>query len=148
MQNRFIHSSIAVGISLAFFVTLGCSGANHGTVPVQITVTHKGAPVADAVVTFISQDGRAASGTSNASGVATLATTEGFQGVFPGEYSVSVVKMVTTIVPAAPTADDPERTTTSVTEHFLPRKYANPATSGLTQTIALDTRTIQIDLTD
>jgi len=148
MQNRFIHSCVGASLVVAFFVTLGCSGENHGTVPVQVTVTHRGAPVAEAVVTFISQDGLAASGVSDANGVATLQTGEGFRGIFPGEYSVMVTKTRTTLVPATPTADDPERTHTATTEHLIPRKYASSATSGLTQTIDMDTRTIQIDLTD
>jgi len=146
--SRFARCCVAASIAVVFFATLGCSGENHGTVPVLVTVTHQGAPVAEAVVTFISQDGRAASAVSDANGVAALQTTEGFRGIFPGEYSVSVVKMKTTLTPAAPTADDPERTHTATTEHFLPRKYGSPATSGLNQTITADTRAVQLDLTD
>jgi hypothetical protein len=152
MQNPFsycVRFCIAASIFAVFFVTLGCSGGgNHGTVPVKVTVTHEGVPAAEAVVTFVSKDGRAASGVCDANGVASLQTTEGFRGIFPGEYSVAVVKMKTTLTPAAPTADEPERTHTAKTEHFLPKKYAAPATSGLTETITADTRTIQIDLAD
>jgi hypothetical protein len=151
MKNRFSHfvcSCTIASIALVLSVTLGCSGKNHGTVPVQVTVTHKGGPVAEAIVTFVAQDGRTASGVCDTNGVATLQTTEGYSGIFPGEYKVFIVKMKTTLTPAAPTADDPERTHTATTEHLLPRKYASPATSGLTQTISTDTRKIQIDLTD
>lgn len=120
----------------------GCGG---GLVPVAGTVTLDGGPVAGAKVTFIpAGPGIPATGTTDATGRYELRIGSGRTGVPRGRYGVTVSKLkVSTItedegrrVTAAAAAGAVETEPTSeglvqVIEHVVPRRYADPATSGL-----------------
>ncbi len=77
---------IVVGAILPF---TGCGG---GMTPVTGVVTLDGKPLAEATVTFISEDGKTvASGQSDDTGTFTL-TSGNAPGAFPGTYKVTVTK--------------------------------------------------------
>lgn len=137
-------------LSLTMMGLTGCGGGakNPGTVPATVMVKQKGVAVSEAIVTLTASDGKAASGITKSDGVAKMTTSDGFLGAMPGEYSVSVVKMKVTSQPAAPTKDDPERTSITTTEQLLPKKYGSPATSNLKVTFSKESPSATIDLTD
>ena len=102
-----------VGIALAMFFGSGCS--KHPVPPglpklysCVVTITQEGQPVSDATVSLILNDGSrpwAISGSTNASGVATMQTQAHFTGAPAGIYKVCVFKTIQegtpiTIVPA------------------------------------------------
>src|SRR4051812_48987934 len=77
----------------------GCSGTKlppnaRPTAPVKVTVTYKGAPVADAVVTFIPQEGepKTANGRTDAQGVAKMKTYVEGDGAVIGPNKVIIIK--------------------------------------------------------
>lgn len=126
-------------------VAVLAAGCGTGLVTVSGTVTLDGSPVAGAKVTFIpTGDGIPASGTTDAAGRYELAIGSGRLGVPPGRYAVTVSKLkVSTLAPGeaksvadAATAGEVETESTpdglvQVIEHVVPRRYADPATSGL-----------------
>ncbi len=144
-MNRIAHVAL---LTLASF-TVGCGnqGPDLGTVTATGTVTYKGAPVEEAQVAFLPDgSGRAAAGTTDASGRFTLNTAGSADGAVPGVYKVIVMKMAK---PAA-VATDPnmsqeerdaaarvalERGQAKAPQDLLPAKYKTPATSGLTAKI-------------
>ena len=115
----------------------GCGG---GLAPVSGTVTLDGEPVAGAKVTFLpAGPGIPATGTTDATGRYELRIGSGRTGVPRGRYGVTVSKLkVSTVtqggahigtgaVETEPTSDG----LVQVIEHVVPRRYADPATSGL-----------------
>lgn len=77
----------------AILAASGCGG--KGVIPVEAKFTLDGQPLADANVSFVrtdGQQGRAAFGTTDKTGLAKLTTYEPLDGVLPGKYSVVVVK--------------------------------------------------------
>ena len=132
--SRWVMTSVVV--------LAGCGG---GLVPVAGTVTLDGEPVAGAKVTFIpAGPGIPATGTTDATGRYELRIGSGRTGVPRGRYGVTVSKLkVSTItqgearrVAATASAGAVETEPTSdglvqVIEHVVPRRYADPATSGL-----------------
>jgi hypothetical protein len=127
----------------------GCSGSKlppnaRPTAPVKVTVTYKGAPVADATVTFICQEGEAtpAFGKTDAQGVAKMKTYVEGDGAVIGPHKVLITKTAAAssgnvaeqsspdYVPPAeggaplPTAKD-----------LVPAKYGMLAQSGLTAAV-------------
>jgi len=133
-------------VAVAGIVVVGCSSESGipGTAPVSGTVKQKGAPLADATVTFApagQSSGRAASGKTDASGKFTLTTLKAGDGAMPGEYSVTVTK--TEMIGKTYT---PEEANEYYSKHqksppppqiknVLPEKYAKGDTSGLKATV-------------
>ena len=131
---------LAGAISAAFFI--GCGDADSGrrpTRPVRVTVTYKGAPVADATVTFISQEGEpvAAYGNTDSAGMARLKTYEEDDGAVLGNQKVTINKEQ--IVGEKPVASQessdyvppPGNTPPPQVRHLIPVKYSAPDTSPL-----------------
>lgn len=102
--------------SLVFVACLsilaGCSrGPAVSTIPVSGKITYNGAPLAEAIVTFVNvdPDGRSANGVTDANGAYTLQTfvTPGRSqaGAMAGDYTVTVTKFaaaaVTTVTPGS-----------------------------------------------
>jgi hypothetical protein len=136
--------------ALACFVGCPGGGGSIGTAPVTGTVTLDGNPVDGAKVVFSpkSAGGRAAVGTTDASGKFSLTTLEAGDGAIPGSYQVSISKT------AAPQAafQDPRSKGGEVTpeqskaimeaakagagatapESLIPEIYAKADTSGFT----------------
>jgi hypothetical protein len=84
-SNSWRLLAILVVLTLA----AGC-GDKPNLVKVGGTVTHKGQPVPNVVVTFVPEKGRASSGTTDAQGHFTLKFTRDEEGVVLGKHRVSV----------------------------------------------------------
>ena len=98
------------------------------TSPARGIVTHKGKPLGDATVGFISLDNKTrAHGRTDGVGSFVLSTYGQQDGVPPGRYKVTVaVSMVKEIEPGV-LAPEPEGGFKSP----IPLKYANPATTDI-----------------
>ena len=131
-MQRLLLTVLIVGFFLPW---IGCGEKNHGTVPVSITITQKGSPLAGATVTIISSDGKghSAGGRTDSSGTASLQTPERWKGALPGEYVVAVKKWVGETVPD-PTDDSPDATRTDQ-KNVLPAKYGEHTSSGFQLTV-------------
>jgi hypothetical protein len=100
--------------------------------PAQGTVLLDKQPVEGATVVFHSDGHKhAATGLTDAAGVFHLQTYDIKDGAIPGKYKVSITKVTVT----STTASEQSSTTSSAaptSEWITPKKYSNPATSGLT----------------
>ena len=142
-------------ISLAGLLP-GCSSeepANPDLVPVTGLVTYRGAPVADAIVTFRAADNStSAFGQTNAEGIYRLTTKQTNDGALPGNYLVTVEKMATDSAGQLP-EDHPDYGKAPIVDSrprsLLPPKFAAPMSSGLQATVTADgDNDIPLQLTD
>jgi hypothetical protein len=159
-EESMLRCVTALGIGVLGFVC-GCGpkvDANLPTrVPAKVTVTYKGAPVADAHVSFMptASGAKSAFGTTDAQGVAKLSTLGGDDGAVPGEYNVAVRKTKiegpqTPVDPNNPNAApaDPTKIQTKTVD-LVPGKYSSPANSGLKASVTKDGKNeFTFDLTD
>ena len=150
----------ACGLLLTTVALAGCgSGAPAGakpTKPVKVTVTYKGAPVADAVVTFIYQGDTpvAANGKTDAQGVAKMKTYVEGDGAVIGKHKVMIMKVETSgDAPSVdqnspdykpPTGNEPP----PVVKHLVPAKYGDFAKTDLTADVTTGTNDFTFDLKD
>ncbi|MDD3469866.1 MAG: hypothetical protein PHE53_07795 [Thermoguttaceae bacterium] len=149
-----------IGISLALLsvcLLMGCGSGSRleGLVPAEGVVTLNGTPVDGASVVFApkgsTSPSSSASAQTDAEGRFQMMTLNPGDGVYPGEYYVTVTKTV--IEGEAPVIDPNDKAskkavdTRTVTE-CLPMVYADITTSGLDQTIAADgNKNIEFKLT-
>jgi len=152
-------SQQAVIFLLTAVVLTSCSsGPNRPrTYPVSGTVTWKGKPVEAARVVFVptGKEGEAASGVTDAAGQYRLTTYVAGDGAQPGEYSVKVSKYDT----KKATLDEKQKYMTFEEEqaiyseselptppakNLMPKKYDNPATSGIIHTVVKGPNTLDI----
>ena len=133
-----------ISVLLLIFVG-GCGSDAIPVVKVSGSVTYRGEPLADALVTFhpTAAGGRAAAGMSKEDGSFQLMTQGAcINGCLPGSYGVTISKTILVdrqgnpIVfsteeppPGSPTGQRPE------SRSILPAKYENVATSGLTAVV-------------
>jgi len=118
---------------------VGCKDKMGGTFPMSIKVSMNGSPVEGAMVMLFEDGGKGhtATGVTNASGLAVVKSTEGWGGVFPGEYSVSIKKTENTTSSTPPPGTEVDRTyggddnVYTVSRELLPVKYGNAKTSEL-----------------
>lgn len=134
---------------LALLSTVGCGGDGRPPrVPVSGVITVDQKPVAEAAVMFLPvAGGRPAIGTTDAAGRFVLTTFDDGDGAIIGEHKVSVTKVKVTGV--TPTADGLSGTTEPggvQEEYIVPKKYADPETSGLTATVDKGMPEITFDL--
>ncbi|MCL2117666.1 MAG: carboxypeptidase-like regulatory domain-containing protein [Planctomycetaceae bacterium] len=150
MKKLFCYFAI-LGIILC-----GCNRTPRlaGLVKASGTLTLNGVPVEGATILFgpvpgSPPDNRAASATTDASGKFTLMTLLPGDGAFPGTYRVMVNKTEATgggIVEGTE-GNDPKFKDDRTSIDYLPRKYKDPATSGIEITIPdKGTKTIEIKL--
>lgn len=132
----------------------GCSSgvdpekANRPKVyPISGVVTLAGEPVEKAVVVFVGTGGATARGTTDESGNFTLTTFDQDDGAVAGEQQVSILKEEAGYDPnqlkigEAPPVVEKDR-------NALPKKYADPKTSGLTANVSeTETNHFTFDLT-
>lgn len=86
---RYLACGVMAGLML---ITVGCGG-KPGAVPVDGTISYKGKPVANVVVTFApkSPTGDYARGETDAAGkIVNVSTVSPGDGVRPGEYAVAI----------------------------------------------------------
>jgi len=161
-------------VALLASVLCGCTGNSSGTVPVSGKVIKDGQPVSGAVVAFMpnAPDGKAASGTTDASGAYNLTTIVNGDGAMPGSYKVTVTKFAGAAAAAGPStggqatpADidaaykaaekqgqsvmNPEASAPTASPNELAAKFANPDTSGFTAEVkAGETKSFDFNVTD
>ncbi|MGB9687350.1 hypothetical protein [Thermogutta sp.] len=148
-----LGKTLVVGFIFVLLISLGgCGGAKRSvpgrpkTVPVKVTVKYKGQPVAEANVQLLpASGGHAATGLTDAQGVARLTTFEKNDGVVPGSYRVTIRKSV--LVQGGSTDPDAPPVPAKYREE-LPAKYASPETSGLTAEVTESTTEFTFDLPD
>ena len=141
-QTAMTHgylSFLSICFALTFFMFVGCSpsGRLAGLVPCEGTVTYKGEPLAEALVTFVPMgEGRTANARTDATGKFVTETLNPKDGIYPGDYRVSVSK--NEFYGEAP----PPRMGAEGMEYFpqpqrsvIPTKYEEHNTSGLTLTV-------------
>ncbi|MHB8897946.1 MAG: carboxypeptidase-like regulatory domain-containing protein [Thermoguttaceae bacterium] len=126
--------------------------------PATVTVTYKGQPVEGATVALAPKSGTfSAGGMTDAAGKAVLKTNGTYDGVAPGEFSVSISKveaasasgsMESSADPAA-YAQSFESSASGKPKSLIPEKYSSFETSALTLTAAQGSPVDQkFDLTD
>ncbi len=147
--------SCAALLSVSLLVGCGSGSSLEGLVPAEGVVTLNDTPVEGATIVFApkgsSSPSSSASAQTDASGHFEMMTLNPGDGVYPGEYYVTITKEV--IEGEAPVIDPNDKAskkavdTRTVTEH-LPSVYADMTTSGLDQVISADgNKNIEFKLT-
>jgi hypothetical protein len=114
-----------LGCMAVALLATGCGGARGAkTYAVQGKVTIQGQPLADVVVSFYPEQGRPASGTTDAQGAFALSTFESKDGAAAGSYRVAINE------PAAEMAEGDYSIPAEKPPRF-PVKYTNPFESEL-----------------
>jgi hypothetical protein len=148
--------ALTVGGFLA--LVSGCDSTPEGRQPVanvEVTVTYKGKPVENAVVTYTSPAGPPpAFGKTDANGKSSLSTYEAGDGAVLGSHVVTIVKQEFDNVKEDAPQDSPEykpspgASPIPVVKNLLPRKYMLPGTSGLTATVEKGKNEHRFELVD
>ncbi|MBA2114676.1 carboxypeptidase-like regulatory domain-containing protein [Bremerella alba] len=133
-------------------VLLGCSGS--AMLPVEGTVMLDGEPLSGAAISFVpAEGGRPSSGHTDDQGHFTLASFTANDGVPPGEYKVTVVKLdarrQAQAAPAEEGSEEGEQLMGNIEQavKFLtPMKYSSPATTDLRVDVTDGMKPVQIDL--
>lgn len=114
---------------LVSLLLAGCGGGTGvKTYPVKGTVKFKGEPLADAAVTFYPDQGRAASGLTDAQGTFFLSTFDSKDGAPAGTYRVGITEAVLE-TPPMPVPGEPEPPPKPLR---FPVRYTDPDQSLLT----------------
>ncbi len=146
-------TALMLSICLGLVATLaGCSGSNM--LPVEGTVTLDGEPLEGAAISFVpAEGGRPCTGQTDADGHFTLASYVAGDGVPPGEYKVTIVKLDTRRqAEAAPVEDGTEGEEEVMgkveqsAKFLTPMKLASPATTDLKVEVSPGMEPVQIDL--
>lgn len=133
-------------------VFLGCS--DKSMLPVEGTITLDGEPLEGAAISFVPvEGGRPCTGQTDAEGHFTLASYVAGDGVPPGEYKVTVIKLdarrQAEAAPVEEGTEESEQVMGSIEQSakFLtPMKYASPATTDLKIEVTDGMEPVQIDL--
>ena len=141
-------------MTFALLCSVGCKDKSGGTYPVSVKVTLDSASLEGATVLLSEVSGsKSAVGITNASGVANIKSTEGWDGVFPGEYNVVIKKTEITYTTTPPAGTEVDRSTPpeeeqrySITRELLPAKYGKESTSGLKLSHVNQKETFEFDL--
>ena len=106
-------------------------------------------------LTQVSGEGHTAVGTTDAAGIATIKSTEGWNGVFPGEYTVTIKKVEMTTSSTPPKGAEVDRTSDGGDENafvtmtdLLPKKYGSTKTSELKVTQESKAGAFEFDLSE
>lgn len=124
----------------------GCGGGSGvKTYPVKGTVNYKGAPLADAVVTFYPDQGRPAAGTTDAQGAFFLSTINSKDGAPAGTYRVAIAE-ATLETPPMPLPGEPEP---QAKPPRFPARYTDQYQSKLSAEVKAEgENNLTFDLTD
>ena len=139
------------GMAALCVAVLGIAGCGEGAGggpklhPVKGTVKYKGAPLANATVSFISDSGHVSTGVTDAQGQYSLMS-GGRTGAAAGSYKVTITKLAQREGAVAnPKPEDMAKMMSMKTKTIeqpkseIPEKYADPVKSGLTATVTTDT---------
>ena len=120
----------AMGWALALVRVWVAGCGEPGTAPtgkVTGTVTLDGTPIDGVGVTFLPEEGRPASGVTDASGQFTLSTFETGDGAVPGRHKVAIGEQPDESEPMPGT---PEAANWKPPEARFPERYSDPEKSG------------------
>jgi hypothetical protein len=124
----------------------GCGSHGPTATPVSGTVTYKGQPLTSGTVMFSPSEkgtGRVAKAEIGNDGTFTASTLRPGDGVIPGSYAISVTS---TIKGTEPIKRD--LGTGIGGKSAIPQRYADPKTSGLTETIGNSRKELTLELKD
>lgn len=127
------HASYAIACLLCLAATIGCSDGRPQRVPVAGQVLIDGEPVRYGFVQFFNDNNRAAIGKLDETGHFRLSCFTEFDGAVLGEHQVAII--------ASEQLNDTQK------RWFAPKKYSDPAQSGLIQEITGPTDSLTIELT-
>ncbi|QDV20992.1 hypothetical protein Pan153_56740 [Gimesia panareensis] len=127
---KSVFASVIICNGLLLLAGCGSGVDRPSTVQVEGTVTFDNQPLEGASISFIPQDGRPASGFTDAGGHFVLKTFEPGDGAIPGEHTVIVTK----VAADSKSGDDIYAKQKSV----IPEKYGDLKNSGLTATVKTD----------
>jgi len=122
-----------LGIAALAVTAAGCGDGRPGRVPVSGQVLLDGKPLSRGFIRLVPDDARAACGEIGPDGRFTLKTFEPGDGVVLGTHRVAIVAI-------EPLGSIQQR-------WHAPKKYSDPATSGLTATIDGPTDSLRIEIT-
>ncbi|MCH5377819.1 MAG: carboxypeptidase-like regulatory domain-containing protein [Planctomycetes bacterium] len=130
-----IRRAVAGGsVLLSIALLVGCGGASTpSTSKVTGTVKYNNAPLANVNVTFTPQEGRPATGTTDAEGHFQLTTFEVDDGAVPGMHRVTITPGPSSEPPPMP--ESPEQAKAAPPAAPFPAKYMHPDQSGLTANV-------------
>jgi len=156
-MNKFLRFRWELGLCLIGGVLSGCQSASSGTIAVTGKVTKGGQPLEGAAVTFVppvAAEGKAASGTTDASGAYKLTTFVNGDGALPGSYKVRITKFAGAAASSASVGSEakpedvdaaykamekkgqnvvsPQTLAPASTANEIAPRFANEETSGLT----------------
>ena len=118
---------------------IGCGPSRPQTMYVDGVVTLDGEPIEGAAVLFSPEEGRPASGITDAQGKFELQTFEPRDGAVLGKHKVTVTLKKVTGVGADPDGLSGEVGPGGMqVEWIVPERYSSPATSGLTVDVDAD----------
>jgi hypothetical protein len=136
MENLRMNwqKSVVCALAAVLVVVFGCGGpSTPKTVKVTGTVTLNGNPVPNASVAFIPENGRAASGRTDAQGKFTLSTFGTNDGALPGPHKVAVTPAPSDEPPPMPGMPGYEES--QAAKAPFPAKYGDVKTSGFTANV-------------
>ncbi len=128
---------------------VGCGPSRPSTLPVKGIVTMDGKPVAQAGVHFAPDaKGRPSEGVTDENGQFVLRCFDKTDGALPGTHHVTIIKMrVTGVTPNSAGLESGGPTTDVHEEWITPKRYADPATSGLTAEVTSGMAPLEFKLT-
>ena len=127
IRNPHLFTSLVLTV-----LVIGCGPSRPQTVYVDGVVSLDGEPVEGAAVLFSPEEGRPASGTTNAQGEFVLQTFKARDGAVLGTHNVTVTLKRVTGVGADPDGLSGEIAPGGMqVEWVVPKKYSSPDTSGL-----------------
>lgn len=139
----------ASGLLILLFcavLTSGCGSGGPVTIPVRGTVKYNGQPLTNGTVVFSPAnqgEGRVAQAEIGADGTFALSTFRPGDGAIAGTYAVSVTSTIKGTEPI-----ERDRGTGIGGKSAIPSHYANPTTSGLTETIGNSRKVLTLELKD
>ena len=134
---------VASGCLLTLLAALGCGGSDLDLAPVTGVVTLDGQPIADAGIYFTPADpkqGPPAVGTTDELGEFALITAN-HDGAVLGEHRVAISKDESTAIPQS------RGFPLYKFKHYVPEKYGDGSSSGLTATVVDDDNRFEFKLT-
>lgn len=129
-MSKSMNPCFVILIITGLFAGCGSGADRPPTAKAEGTITFENQPLEGASISFIPENGRPASGFTDASGHFVLRTFEAADGAIPGEHTVIISK----VAADSKKSDDMYATQKSA----IPEKYADLKKSGLTASVDAD----------